>query len=389
MAAAVLLVRLVAFVLLASSPSVVPAAESWHVALRTDGSTGTGTAADPFDGSTPEKLAAAFAAIPAGRLNVQLGPGTYVTRTTLDVKSGWTVRGAGPARTVLQLAEGVLTKADEGALVIGRSDYGGAPALQERACVRDLAIDGNRAGQPAYRLGAPSWVDAVRLWAKDGRIENVHVRNTYTRPGEGFPVTIYSTGGTPARPHRAEIVRVRVDRHEGYATSIAAFDQTGGRLTGGIRRCVVLGYGGAPSSAAFGSGGWQDFVVEHNRVEGMAAGVVIDTHDYRRVRLIDNDFRGLWKCGFLINGKGRYERLTIARNRVELLAREPGAFLQFDAARITGLRVRRNTFRGNRYAVLLATGPAVRGVISGNRVPRRARFELPRGSRLEVRDRRR
>ncbi len=376
------------FVLFAGWLQPAFAAETWHISLRPDGREGSGAVNDPLDGSTPERLAAALARIPEGRVRVRFGPGTFVTRTTIDVKSGWTVSGAGPRRTTLQLADGVLTKPDDGALIIGRYDFGGAARLQDRACVRDLAIDGNRDGQSAYRLGAPSWIDAVRLFSRDGRIENVHVRNTYSRPGEGFPVTIYSMGGTALKPHRAEIVRVWVDRHYGYATSIAAFDQTGGCLTGGIRRCRVTGVGGPPSSAAFGAGGWQGFEIEDNRVDGMAAGVVIDTHDYARVRMTGNVFTRLWKFGFLANGSGRYERVVIARNRVELLAREPGAILKFDTAKVQGLRVTDNVLIGNHDGVLLETGPAARGLIARNRVARGAKFQLPKGSQLVVRDNR-
>lgn len=352
---------------------------------RTDGQVGSGTAADPFDGSTPERLTAAFAAVPERRLTVRLGPGTFTTRTTLDVKSGWTVRGAGPQRTILRLADHAVSTANQGMLVLGRYDHAGPATLQEWACVRDLAIDGNRSGQPAYRLGAEnSWIDAVRLWAKKARIENVWVSNTYSRPGEGFPVCIYSTGGTLERPHEAEIERVWVDRHEGYATSISVFDQTGSWVTGGIRRCRVTGYGRPPTSVAFGSGGWLDFVVEHNRVDGMAAAVVIDTHDYLGVRFENNRFTRLWKFGFLMNGSGRYERIVIRHNRVELLAREPGALLKLDGAKMRRLKVIDNVLLGNRYAVPLETGPAASGYLSRNCLAPGATFALPRGSRLEV-----
>ncbi|MBS0659695.1 MAG: hypothetical protein JSR82_15755 [Verrucomicrobia bacterium] len=358
--------------------------ETWHIGLRTDGQAGRGTAEDPLDGSMPERLAAAFAAIPERPLTVRLGPGTFVTRGLLPVKSGWTVRGAGPERTTVQLADNVLTTAEQGVILLGRPDYGGPTTLLDRICVRDLAFDGNRDRQPAYRLGAPSWISALVLWTKHGRIENVHVRNTYSRPGEGFPVTIYSTGGTETRPHRAEIERVWVDRHDGYATSIAAFDQTGGCVTGWIRHCRVTGYGGPPSSAAFGAGGWRRFAVEYNRVEGMAAGVVIDTHDYADVRFAHNVFLRLWKFGFLINGSGRYDRLTIRHNRVQLLAREPGALLKFDSAKLRGLRVKDNSLQGNRYAVPIETGPVAKGVLLRNRLSRGRHFDLPRGSNLQV-----
>ncbi len=356
----------------------------FHFALRPDGQTGVGTAGDPFDGSTPERLAAALAQIPAGRIRVQFGPGTFVTNG-VPIQSGWTVAGAGPERTILKLAPNLVKASGQTALLIGRADYGGPETLLESACVRDLALDGNRDAQPAFRLGGtPCWIDAVVLWTRDGRIENVRVRNTFTAPGEGFPVLIYSTGGTRQRPHRAEIVKVWVDRHVGYATSISAFDQTGTFLTGGIRNCRVTGFGGPPSSNAFGAGGWQNFRVEGNYVEGMAAGVVIDTHDYGNVSFVRNTFRRLWKFGFLINGSGRYDGLTIARNRVDLSGREAGAVVKFDTARIRRLRLVDNVFAYQRPTVLLETGPAVQGLIARNRVPRGATFRLPRGSQLQV-----
>lgn len=365
----------------------LPGQEVWHIALRPDGQEGSGSVGDPFDGSTPERLATAFQRIPERRLTVRLGEGIFVTRTTLDVKSGWTVAGAGPTRTTLRLADEVLPKAGESILILGRYDHGGPPTLQEWACVRDLAIDGNRQGQRVYRVGADGNINALCLYARDGRFENVHVRNTFSRPGEGFPVTIYSTGGTVGQPNRAEIVGVWVDRHEGPATSIAAFDQTGGRLTGGIRRCRVTGYGRMPSGVAFGAGGWQDFAIEDNRVEGMSAGMVIDTHNYADVRISRNRFLRCWKFGILMNGSGQYERISITRNRIQVLARaqEPGAILKFDKAVVRDLLVTDNDLTSNRYGVPLETGPAAQGVIGRNRLAPGARFRVPRGSGILLR----
>ena len=371
----------------ASGPSVAPAqalGQTIYISARPD-APGSGTASRPFDGSDAIKLDALLKSLPAGTLRVQFGAGVFVTTAGVPVKDGWTVQGEGPSRTTIRLADGVLCSADEQALLVGGYDFGGAATLLSHACVRDLKIDGNRRGQPAYVSHLPGAINAVVLWARQSRIENVHVVNTYSHPGEGFPVHIYSTGGTLAQPNCADIESVHVYFHEGYATSISVFDQTGGRITGGIRNCVVKGYGRPPSSAGFGAGGWVDFEVSDNRVEGMACGVTIDTHNYARVRFRRNTFTGLYKFGFLVNGSGQYDSLTFRGNRTEL-GPSDGAHYKFDVARLTNLRIENNILisRGRPLTVALHGGGNADGVIRANRVSPGLDFVVPKLSRLRV-----
>ena len=346
---------------------------------------GEGTAVRPFDGSDADKLDALLKSLPAGALHVRFGAGVFVTAAGVPVKEGWTVQGEGPGRTTIRLADGVLRAKDEQALLIGGYDFGGEAALLDYACVRDLQIDGNRRGQPAYLSQIPGAINAVILWARQSRIENVHVINTYSHPGEGFPVHVYATGGTLTKPNRADIERVHVYFHEGYATSISVFDQTGGRITGGIRNCLVKGYGRPPSSVGFGAGGWVDFEVSRNRVEGMACGVTIDTHNYARVRFEENTFTGLYKFGFLVNGSGQYDSLTFRGNRTEL-GPSDGAHYKFDVSRLTNLRLENNVLisRGSPLTVALHGGENADGVIRGNRLTPGVFFAVPKSSRLRV-----
>jgi hypothetical protein len=368
------------------APAMTPV-RTIHISVRSDGESGDGSASNPYNGSDATKLDALLASLPVGPLCVRLGSGVFVTALGLPVKNGWTVQGQGPDRTTVRLASGVLREKDKSALLIGGYDFGGAATLLDYACVRDLRIDGNRQGQPAYLIHLDGGIDAVVLWARRSRIENVDVINTYTSPGEGFPVHIYSTGGTLTKPNRADIERVHVYFHEGYATAISVFDQTGGRISGGIRHCLVKGYGRAPSSTGFGAGGWVDFEVADNRVEGMASGVVIDTHNYARVKFLRNTFIGLYKFGFLVNGSGQYDSLTFRGNRTELIPSD-GAHYKFDLTRLTNLRVEDNVLvsRGQPITVAMHGGENADGVIRANRLSGGLMFKLPKSSRLRVHD---
>lgn len=385
------LTGLAVFVLLAFLSQGVLAAQTnppvrtVYITAREDDGRGNGTASHPYDGSDAMKLDALMVALPAGPLRVKFGSGVFVTASGLPVKNGWTVQGEGPTQTTIRLANNVLRAKDEQALLIGGYDFGGAASLLEYGCVRDLMIDGNRRGQPAYLAHIPGAINAVILWARQSRIENVHVINTYSHPGEGFPVHVYSMGGTPAKPSRADIVRVHVYFHEGYATSISVFDQTGGRITGGIRNCLVQGYGKAPSSAAFGAGGWVNFEVSDNRVKGMACGVTIDTHHYTRVRFLRNRFTDLYKFGFLVNGSGQYDSLTFQGNRTELVGAD-GAHYKFDGSRLTHLRLENNVLisRGKPLAAALHGGENSDGVIRENQLSPGLEFKVLPSSQLRV-----
>ncbi len=370
----------------ALAQAIAPA-RTVYISARSDGQAGDGSAANPYNGSDAAKLDALMESLPAGPLRVQFGLGVFVTKLGIPVKNGWIVQGEGPARTTIRLANGVLREKGQTALLVGGYDFGGPSTLLDYGCVRDLSIDGNRQGQPAYRLNLPGGIDALILWARQSRIENVHVFHTYTLPGEGFPVHVYSTGGTLAKPNRADIERVNVYFHEGNATAISVFDQTGGRITGGIRHCYVKGYGRAPSSTGFGAGGWVDFEVSDNRVDGMASGVVIDTHNYARVSFLRNNFTGLYKFGFLVNGSGQYDSLTFRGNRTELIPSD-GAHFKFDVTRLTNLRLEKNTLisRGKPLTVAMHGGENAEGVIHANRLSPGVFFRPPNSSRLRVFD---
>lgn len=81
---------------------------------RADGTAGSGTRADPYDGSTPDRFDAAMRSAPANA-RINLGPGTFPTRGGtagdfgLEEDIGWTpkpgqkIQGAGMFATLILL----------------------------------------------------------------------------------------------------------------------------------------------------------------------------------------------------------------------------------------------------------------------------------------------
>jgi hypothetical protein len=91
--------------------SPTPVGPQFWITVRTDGLPGTGTQADPYDGSTPDKFDARMSSLQwVSNPNIHLvGPGpfrTYATHTWF-ARSGWVVSGDGMYSTTVQMAGNV------------------------------------------------------------------------------------------------------------------------------------------------------------------------------------------------------------------------------------------------------------------------------------------
>lgn len=164
------------------SPRPTPVQEVW-IAVRTDGLAGSGTLADPFDGSTPEKFDAVmnnFYWTP--NLAVHLsGAGPF--RTYFDhnwaVRPGWVLSGDGMDTTTIQVIGNVTGY--HNAIEVVRSDPNGST---DNVTVRDLTIDCNwaelaltadtgAAGEKNIKTGA------VLLWGSNNLVDHVRSINSY------------------------------------------------------------------------------------------------------------------------------------------------------------------------------------------------------------------
>ena len=92
------------------------------IAVRADGQPGTGTASDPFDGSTQAKFDRLLVGLNQAKvtnLTIHLGPGTFLTLGAADwrnpndlsdpctgwrMDAGWKLAGAGLGNTTVKLA---------------------------------------------------------------------------------------------------------------------------------------------------------------------------------------------------------------------------------------------------------------------------------------------
>lgn len=204
---------------------------------------GSGTSLDPFDVSSAERLAAVWAylasktftarvflagtvMLPAG---TALGNGAY---PSLLLPDGCSIEGMPFGGTVLRLSPNALASANSRIDLIAGNNGSGY-------LVRDITLDGNRDNQPAFVGNLDNCqMYVINLNGVTPRVINVDVINTFnTGSAECFPIALSCATGTYRNPARAELSRVRVFDHRGYATVL-----------------TLLGAGGVPWSPQTGTG---------------------------------------------------------------------------------------------------------------------------------------
>ena len=153
-----------------------PKTNIW-IALRTDLAVGTGTANDPFDGSTAAKFDALMSGF-SPNTRIHLGPGIFQTNGYADeVGGGWQAKigmkivGSGIDVTTLQLA---ATATDAHFYAIGHVL---SITTLEYFEVADLTIDCNLANHS----GASVACGAVRVMGNHARVRRIKVVNWGTK----------------------------------------------------------------------------------------------------------------------------------------------------------------------------------------------------------------
>ncbi len=180
--------------------------EIW-IAYRTDGIKGSGTASDPYDGSTATKFDAVMNDLPA-HTRVHLGPCPWEKdmqgndtvlipfqtkgyadgeTTGWQPKPGMSITGAGIDVTVLQLADAAVENGQY--YVIGHALIADdAPNLLDHFEISDLTIDCNFDGQDAEEISCA----AIRIMGNHSRIRRVKAVNWGTNDEE-TPCFVIST----------------------------------------------------------------------------------------------------------------------------------------------------------------------------------------------------
>ena len=150
-----------------------PAPFNVWITIRTDGLKGSGTASDPYDGSTQARFDARMSELSANT-RIHLGPGTFQTQGyAFNVSGGWQVKtgmkiiGSGMDVTTLQL---INHTASQYYFAIGHDISAGAKV--DFCEVSDLTINCNLA-----QAGAATACCAVRLMGDQTRISRVKAIN--------------------------------------------------------------------------------------------------------------------------------------------------------------------------------------------------------------------
>jgi len=295
------------------------------IADRHDGKPGTGSASDPFDGSSAEKfdtLLRSRSESGVADLVVCIGSGTFRTQGTGDyvigqghlypshptgftVNRGWRIHGAAQDRTTLRLAD-LFTYPSNGKLlegiIIGTYNFD-AYGVE----VADMTLDDNYPElKPRYRSGLE--LVAVILRANRGHqwVHNIRVMNAAGEGPEDFPVGISSPTGNPENEGNL-IEYVTMDHWAGgLCTAIVI---AGG--SGEVRHNTVTGY-------HVGYGGWSmaNVSFHDNTAVETSYGFNIDSLENSKITIAFNYIVHPLLYGMVVGGSGHFTDFSIHDNTI-------------------------------------------------------------------------
>jgi len=320
-----------------------------------------------LDGSTQEKFDGIMDSIRPNAV-IHLGPGVFVTNG-VHLKNNWRILGSGKDKTIIRLANNAPTVDNpSAAAVLYNFDWEGFYHYIE---ISDLTLDCNRNNQALCSRGRPGVLNALTTATRNAKITRVRALGTWANFGEGFPFSVLSSG-TKDGSNRVEIDSCENLNPMGPVTAIAAFDQTGTRISGFIRNCTVTN---DPAGVGFGAGGWKNFEVSHNRTRNLGAAIVIDSHDYENVRIQHNEFRRNISYGLLYNGSGKYQDIVVENNFIEMAESARGGVMTNEATVST--QIRKNTIIQKSPTVsALSLGQKTKGIVSDNIISEKVRSHL-------------
>lgn len=154
---------------LSLAPSVFAAVtNNVYVAVRTDGLPGSGTSADPFNGSTQAKFDTLMQGF-AANTQINLLAGTYMTNgsDSFSLKAGWKIVGAGMGQTIVKLAPHATTHGTTNLSCMYRTDG---------VEIHDLTCDANYS---VWQGPAHVPVGGIAVYGNNVLIQNVEVKGCY------------------------------------------------------------------------------------------------------------------------------------------------------------------------------------------------------------------
>ena len=343
-----------------SSPPVrtyIPAQHVW-VGLRADGLPGTGTQADPFNGSTQTRFDAVMSSIPPNTA-IHLGAGTFRTAVARPwlVKPGWVIIGAGMDATTVQLA-------GNAANVTSVSCLSSDPNIStDNVTISDLTIDCNwpELSQTVV-IGSngesKTAVAASYIFGSNNVIERVHYTNAYGSWGnlkESFGIAFASPVNSSATGNVIRFCRAD-SPHGNYGAPFALHGRAGYPITNSMivsNTAVGIKDG---STNGFSSGGANLAYDESCTVEGNifvdCFGVAYqDTGTLKNLTVHNNTAMRAWYgVGVtLMNSVWTADGVSITNNNINVQNRVPerasyGVIFAGNETVVTNVVVETNTF---------------------------------------------
>lgn len=329
------------------------------IALRADGIAGSGTKANPFDGSTAQKfdkLLRQRAEAGQRDLIVCIGPGRFDTLGRYDyimnvghqevldygyppagftIGKNWKIHGAGSSgenRTTLRLMD-IYRRPRSGVLsgVVFATISDDASGVE----ISDLEIDDN------FRALGQADLSAISLRSDYGGnwIHRVNVINAEGSFSETFPVSIMSVNFHPSRSRNNLIENVTMsDWGGGQCTAISMAG-----AAGEIRNNTVSGY-------QIAYGGWilNQVWFHDNRAIDAGYGFNIDSGVNHDVTIERNQIVHPRGYGIVVGGGYVYSGFKILSNTIEINANSVAALVFL--GNVTNSVVAKNTLIANRAA---------------------------------------
>jgi hypothetical protein len=311
-----------------------PTSAEYWIAVRTDGQPGSGTEADPFDGSTQARFDALMASMPANT-TIHLGPGTFQTAATHSwfVRSGWDVEGAGMYLTTVQLVGDAST-------IFGAGCFLSDPNLStDNATISNLTADSN---WPELSATAPDGVGgekdfaarAVVLYGSNNLVDHVRAINSYGSAAnhrELFDITLsgsrFSDGSNDVIQFcDAELPRGTYGNPfalQGWRNSTPYYVITNSK----VLSCTAVGVNNGLNTG-FTSGGVnlanvKDCVIDGNTFTDCYGAAYMDTGSVDGLQVSDNTVIRGWQGVGLANSTMPKQNIQITGNNFYIQNRIP------------------------------------------------------------------
>jgi hypothetical protein len=317
---------------------------------------GSGTSADPYDGSTAEKFDGILRSRSEANqqnLIVCIGPGKFQTEGTYDfivnvahksargftLNKNWKIHGAGIDKTILKLVSFFPNPpgADRntGVGVVFSTHDDSASGIE----ISDLSIDDNypELKPMAQQQGIRALnLDAIHLRSDQGGhwIHRVNVNHSSGEINETFPVWIFSVNTKSPYLNTGNIIEnvTMSGWGGGKCTAIAV-----AAAIAEVRNNAVDGY-------QIGYGGWSmgKMTFHDNVATNTAYGFNIDSLENEGVQIRNNRIIHPREYGIVIGGGGHYSNFEITGNTIQINARSVPAILF--QGNVTNARIEGNTF---------------------------------------------